>query len=181
MKINMIAAMCNNRGIGISNKIPWNIKSDMKYFFKQTTSCGKKRENNRYKNAVFLGTNTLLSLPKPLKYRDSFIITRKVNKVQEQDGYTFVNNVFDCINICEKLNYEQLWCIGGSQIYQHVLDEIVLDEIHLTKIYHHYDCDTFFPELPDFYKKYKERKQIEDDILLSYTVYKPDIRTEHIA
>ncbi len=64
--INMIVAMCSNRGIGLNNKIPWYIPEDFKFFKNNTT----KKKNS----GIVLGKNTWLSLPKkPLKYRENII------------------------------------------------------------------------------------------------------------
>ena len=35
--MNIIVALCNKRGIGLNNKIPWNLSSDLKYFKKVTS------------------------------------------------------------------------------------------------------------------------------------------------
>ena len=160
MKINLIAAMCKNRGIGFKNKLPWNIKTDLKYFYNQTTNiCDMTvRENGRYANAVFMGINTFMSIQKPLKYRDNFIITSKVvknNPIQLQH-YCFVNNINECIDICYKNNYHTSWCIGGSQIYNTAIKEVDFHEIHLTTIDKAFVCDTFFPEIPSKYHLYNK-------------------------
>ena len=39
VKYNLIVAMCRNNGIGFENKLPWNIKSDMKYFSEFQILC----------------------------------------------------------------------------------------------------------------------------------------------
>ena len=56
MKFNIIVAKCNNNGIGINNTLPWNIPGDLKRFSKLTTGSGN--------NAIIMGKNTWLSLPK---------------------------------------------------------------------------------------------------------------------
>lgn len=156
MKINLIAAMCKNRGIGFKNQLPWNIKSDLKYFYNQTTNiCDMSiRHNGCYANAVFMGMNTFMSIKKPLKYRDNFIITSKVKKNNpiQLKHYCFVNNIHECIDLCYKYKYHTSWCIGGSQLYKSALKEIDFNEIHLTTIEKEYVCDTFFPEIPSKYK-----------------------------
>ena len=64
MRLNIISAVSKNGGIGYKNKLPWKrINLDMK-FFSQIT-IGSKNDNN----AVIMGKNTWLSLPKSLPKR----------------------------------------------------------------------------------------------------------------
>ena len=53
--MNIVVAACKNRGIGLKNKLPWNLSKEMKYFKKLT--IGEKN------NAVIMGKNTWLSIP----------------------------------------------------------------------------------------------------------------------
>ena len=65
--MNIVVATCKNMGIGINNSLPWRILTDT-YFFKYLTIGNEK-------NAVIMGKNTYLSLPKPLKHRDNFVLS----------------------------------------------------------------------------------------------------------
>ena len=67
MKIKIIAAVCKNNGIGKNNSLPWNSKTDLKFFSKTT-----KGNNN---NAVLMGRKTWESLNKPLINRFNIIIS----------------------------------------------------------------------------------------------------------
>jgi dihydrofolate reductase len=90
MKLKLIVAMCKNNGIGYRNDIPWNVKKDMLYFSNKTSGeYGKYMRNiktqnidtNIKKNAVIMGKNTWLSLPKypePLKNRDNIILSTSI-------------------------------------------------------------------------------------------------------
>ena len=90
MKLKLIVAMCKNNGIGYCNDIPWNVKKDLLYFSNKTSGeYGKYMRNiktqnidtNIKKNAVIMGKNTWLSLPKypePLKNRDNIILSTSI-------------------------------------------------------------------------------------------------------
>ena len=68
--MNIIVAACKNRGIGLNNKLPWKLKKEMNIFTKLT----KGDETN----AVIMGKNTWLSLPKALPKRANFVISKSV-------------------------------------------------------------------------------------------------------
>jgi len=61
----MIAAMANNRVIGLDNKMPWHLPADLQHFKKVTT--GKP---------VIMGRKTFESIGRPLPGRRNIIITR---------------------------------------------------------------------------------------------------------
>lgn len=169
------------RGIGKNNTLPWNHKKDLKFFYNNTVSpTKKKRENNTYSNAVFMGTNTFKSLPNLLKYRDHVVISRKTQQkqtihshTQENNDVTYVKDIKQCIDLAKERNYQNLWCIGGSQIYEYALREVVFDEIKLTFINHPYDCDTYFPDLPDIYYQVHDKTILDNGMYISFLTYKP--------
>ena len=137
---NLIVALCKNRGIGIDGKLPWSIKEDMRYFTKQTKGNGN--------NAVIMGKNTWLSLPnKYLPGRDNFIITSGI--IMDEllaDGHiikTFKN--LDEVNaFCARVNYDNIWVIGGAMLYKECLERNFINKCYITSIDYEYKCDTFF-------------------------------------
>jgi dihydrofolate reductase len=140
MKLKLIVAICNNMGIGYNNTIPWHIKKDLIHFSNKTTGiygkCIKdkyKHENkndNRHehtvmekykynsikKNAIVMGKNTWMSLPKypaPLPYRDNIIISKTIHTSQIKGEYTLLNmDIVDLLSTIKTyydlLYYQQL-------------------------------------------------------------------------
>jgi len=146
----MIVAMDEQNGIGLNNKLPWYFKEDMKYFSKITKGNGN--------NAIVMGKNTWLSLPKkPLPKRHNIILSKTQN--YNGDGYETLRE-FSC-----NYNYDELWIIGGSQIYNLFMNNEMVDEIHITKIKGNYHCDTFFPMLPSNYKL-GEKIELSENIIV---------------
>lgn len=147
MRINVIVALCKSRGIGLSGSLPWRIKEDMKLFVKTTTGNGN--------NAVVMGRKTWDSLNnKALKNRLNFIISRNESEVTRLNNLN-CDNVFAFTSIdamlkhCSSINIDELWVIGGSQIYNEFITNYsyLLNLCMITYIEREYDCDTFFPEL----------------------------------
>lgn len=105
-KLKLIVAMCNNRGIGNNNKIPWKIKKDLIYFSACTSGeygkCMKMDKITGHcikKNAIIMGKNTWNSLPKfpePLPYRDNIILTTTIPENESTKSYEYFCNNDKC-------------------------------------------------------------------------------------
>jgi len=134
MSVIIIAAIAENRGIGLDNDLPWSLPDDMK-FFKSTTS-GK---------SVIMGRKNFESIPnkfRPLPNRENIIVTRKDD--YHAEGCTVVNSIEEGI---EKANREgDIFIIGGGQIYADALEKNLVDEMLLTEVQAEIKADVFFPE-----------------------------------
>jgi len=147
--INVAVAITGNGGIGLKGGLPWpHLKGDMALFSKRTTGSGN--------NAVLMGKNTWLSIPenrRPLKNRTNIIISQNTNSVSDS-SHTF-SSICDAIAFCEAANYDELWIIGGSRIYNEFLN-VHFDKVHRVYITYvcpnsdreNYECDTFI-NIPD--------------------------------
>ncbi|KAG5888002.1 hypothetical protein JTB14_016626 [Gonioctena quinquepunctata] len=179
IKLNLIAAACENMGIGKNNNLPWRLKTEMEYFTRLTT----KTEDSEKKNIVIMGRRTWDSIPKkfkPLGKRINFVLSRsELDLKNYEDVYSF-KSLEECIERLEddefRKLYEHVWVIGGSHIYKEAMESNNFYRLYLTKILKHFDCDTFFPELPPNLVKTSdpdvpEGKQIENDIEFVYNVY----------
>ncbi len=165
MKLNMIVAYCENRGIGINNQLPWHFKSDLKKF--KMLTIGNKN------NAIIMGSNTWKSIGKSLPDRDNLILSKSLPKDVEQKNVY----IFDTLESLEKFykskNYDDIWIIGGSQIYKIFMDKNV-DNIYITYINKIYNCDIFFPEI-DNNKYILSSKSLHTDLFINTNVNKNDI------
>jgi dihydrofolate reductase len=168
--------MCRNNGIGLNGQLPWQISQDLQYFAKVTKGDGL--------NAVIMGHKTWQSLPIPknkprgLVDRDNFVLastatfdmlihhnhlTKTFQSVAELEAYLTKNDV-----------YEEVWVIGGTNIYKQFLDAGKIQKCYITYIDAEFDCDTFFPDLDMFQWQEIERTDSYDttyDCKLSYVVY----------
>jgi dihydrofolate reductase len=124
-KVKLIVAMCQNRGIGNNNSIPWKIKKDLMYFSVCTSGdYGKHIKSNKIcssyvkKNAIIMGKNTWNSLPKfpePLPYRDNLILSKtnhgyKNNKSCEYFSSIDKSSNFDLIMHFSSISHAMDFC-----------------------------------------------------------------------
>lgn len=155
--LKMIICVDNNYGIGLNNSLPWNIKEELEHF-KETT----------LNSIVVMGKNTFLSIGKLLPNRKNIIFSRN------RDFY--VENAMICSKVEEIIELSKtndVWIIGGKQIYELFIDYV--DEVVLSKLKNTYECDTFFnPKLLKFFKTYKVIKNNEFNIYY-YKSYKNKI------
>jgi dihydrofolate reductase len=59
----------------------------------------------------------------------------------------FFNSVENVKAYCAN-KFEELWVIGGAEIYKLFINDPIVDAIYLTKIPGDHECDTFFPDIP---------------------------------
>ena len=134
--MNLIAAVDRNWAIGKNNQLLVRIPMDQK-FFRETTT-GK---------VVVMGRKTLESFPNglPLKNRTNIVLTR--NKNYKVPDAIIVHSMDELHEELAKYNSEDIYIIGGEQIYKALVDEC--DVAHITKIDYAYDADAYFPNLDE--------------------------------
>lgn len=162
MSFNIIVAVDEKNGIGKNGKIPWRCKSDMSFFREQTM---KVKDKNK-KNIVIMGRKTYESLPKKkLPDRINIILSRTL-KQEDYDEIIILKSLDECLNYYEtnKKNIENIWLIGGSEIYRMGLNHPKCRKIYISRIFGNYNCDTNFPLIRnDDNYKYIETIDISDD------------------
>ena len=165
----MIVAVDKNFGIGINNKLPWDFSKDMIYFKDKT--IGNK------KNAIIMGRKTYDSIGKALPNRSNYVLSKSLN-AKQLNNVTLLN---DPEKVLDLFQYDEIWIIGGSSIYDYFLSNHSdkIDKIFLTKIHQNYNCDAFFPKIPNtFYKSVNkialdhDKKNNNAKELLTFQVYK---------
>lgn len=182
--LKMIAASSINKALGYRNKLPWNLKGDMNVFRKKTVGNGN--------NAVVMGMNTWRSLPTfHLPQRDNYVLSRNhVGRDLERMRYpkSLINHPYDHVEICEdkhkmlelleNRNYDDVWIIGGAQIYEDFICMDQLKEIHMTTVFDYVRGDAFFPKIPSNFRRVEDKSipKIERENSLSY-VYETYVKT----
>jgi len=126
-------------GIGKAAGLPWKLPGDMAYF-KRITS-GDKR------NAVVMGRKTWESIPvkfRPLKDRLNIVISRNEG-LGLPDGVLLASDLDAALEAADRANMENVFVIGGGEIYRIALQHPACKLLYLTDIHADFDCDTFLP------------------------------------
>lgn len=126
MTFDIIVAIDENNLIGMNNLLPWKSPIDLK-FFKNKTS---ETELPNQQNIVIIGRKTFDSIKKPLPNRINCVISK-----QNIDGVQVYNNIDSIIDTYKKdNNINNIFVIGGSQIYDIALKSPYLRYLYVTHI-----------------------------------------------
>ena len=166
MKYKLIAAVSKNNGIGKQGGLPWRIKEDLAFFSKMTRGNGK--------NAVIMGRKTWNSLEgKHLQGIDNYILSSSIDCEKEASGNVIqsFSNIDDMESHIDVRKYDDVWVIGGSEIYKQYIQSYKVDTCYLTCIDELFDCDTFFPSLSR-----SQWKLVENHELTTQADFKVEIK-----
>lgn len=142
-RISIIAAISTNRVIGRDNKLPWDIPDDLKRFRAITSG-----------HPIIMGRKTFESIGKPLPNRTNIVITK--DSGMHPRGVIVKHNIEEAIKEAKKIEKEEIFIIGGGQIYQQSIK--LADRLYLTVVEGEFPGDAFFPEYSQFTKIIKEEK-----------------------
>lgn len=153
--LNLIVAHDLNDGIGVKNKMPWDIPQEMDLFRRMTDG-----------QIIIMGKNTWKSLQSgPLPNRINIVISTTMKS--EIPGLYVFSDMDDCIRFVKKLSKE-IFVIGGAQLYTYCLDRGLVSSIVRTIVREKYDCDTYFPShLLELFQS-KEKKEPDSYIFRGF-------------
>lgn len=130
--VSIIVAVAENGVIGDKNALLWHISEDLKHF--KTITSG---------HPIVMGRKTFESLGRPLPNRQNVVISRQEGL--EIAGCTVVHSLEEAYALFPA--EEEIFVIGGAQIYAQALDSARPGErLYLTRVHHAYEGDTRFPE-----------------------------------
>jgi len=146
-KVSAIAALGKDNAIGKDNRLLWRIPHDLARFNRLTVP-----------HPIIMGRKTYESIGKPLPGRTNIVVTR--NKNFSADGCIVVHSVDKAIERAEEVDAEEIFIIGGGEIYKQALPRT--DKLYLTLIDGVKDGDAFFPEYKDFTKEtFREEREYD--------------------
>ena len=131
--ISIIVAIDRNNAIGLNNQLLCHLPDDLKYFKKVTSG-----------HTVVMGLRTYESLPvKPLPNRKNIVISDTV--IPLPAGCILTQSIEEACRQCNTA--EECFVIGGAQIYRQMFP--FAQKLYITRIYHSFDADVWFPEIKD--------------------------------
>ena len=132
-----IAAMSENRVIGLGNKIPWHLPEDFKWFKKMTTG-----------NVIVMGRKTFESIGKPLPNRETVVLSRSAFQ------FPGVRTIADLRELDPAREERDIFICGGAQVYGQAL--AYCSELYLTVVKRAADGDAFFPRFEERFEPVME-------------------------
>ncbi len=140
--ISIIAAMAENRVIGVNNRLPWRLPADLKHFRKVTTG-----------HHVIMGRKNYESIGKPLPDRKNIVVTHRPDYVAP--GCLVVHSLDDALQAAQ--SDPEAFIIGGAEIYRQSF--ALTQRLYLTLIHTVIPGDTYFPpfDARDWHEVARER------------------------
>ncbi|CEF62087.1 Dihydrofolate reductase [Strongyloides ratti] len=172
-RLQLIWAEDFKKGIGKNNTLPWDIPNEMAHFQKTTTTVN---DNNK-RNAVIMGRKCWESIPekyRPLRKRLNIVLSRTMEPKDEKN--LIITDNFDALinrlSTDEKLHVdlENVFVIGGSDIYNLALSSKYLSKLIVTVIENDFGCDVFAPSID--YSKFKlcDKREFFEGEPYKYTI-----------
>ncbi|SEB41713.1 dihydrofolate reductase [Pseudomonas saponiphila] len=138
LPLSLIAALAQNRVIGVDNSMPWHLPGDFKFF--KATTLGKP---------IIMGRKTWDSLGRPLPGRLNIVVSRQTGLVLE--GAEVYPSLQAAVERAEEWALEQgaseLMLIGGAQLYAQGLEQA--DRLYLTRVALNPAGDAWFPQFDE--------------------------------
>ena len=134
--VTIIAAVAENRAIGLNGKLLYWLPADLKRFKALTTG-----------HTIIMGRKTFESLPKgALPNRRNVVLTRSKQTFEGAETFPSLSDALASCNLPLKGagGSEDVYIIGGASVYAEALplaDRLCLTEVHDTPA----EADAFFP------------------------------------
>tara|TARA_X000000368_G_scaffold409396_1_gene391266 strand:- start:309 stop:812 length:504 start_codon:yes stop_codon:yes gene_type:complete len=158
-EITMIAAVAEDNGLGLDNKLVWHIPRDLKHF-----------KDSTHGHCIIMGRKTFESLPKALPHRKNIVLSRRKN-IAYKDAFV-VNSVEKAIE--QTKPDPKPYIVGGGEIYELFMKYSSC--IELTRIHHKFKSDTFFPKINlnkwEVVKRQDVKKSEAENYNYSFLTYK---------
>ena len=163
-RIGLIWAQARGSVIGKDGVMPRHLPEDLAHFKRTTLS-----------HPVIMGRRTWDSIPprfRPLPGRTNIVITRQ--KDWQDNGAQRLPSLRESLQQCQ--NSEQVWVIGGAQIYAQALP--LADELVVTEIDAEVDGDAFAPAIgPEWHEVAREEIAAANGQPLAFVTWRRSGRT----
>lgn len=149
MTVSIIVAVAENGAIGKNNDLLWHLPNDLKFF--KTVTLG---------HPVIMGRKSYLSIPekyRPLPGRPNLVVSR--DKGFKEEGIRVHQSIESAIESAKELDKQEIFIIGGGQIYKHAISHDLCDRVYFTSVKASFEGDVFFPELD--LNKWRETSRVK--------------------
>lgn len=153
MQVQIIVCTNKRNCIGKNNNLLCFLPSDLKYFKKLTSN-----------NVVIMGRKTFESLPNgALPNRINIVITRDV--LFTAPNIIVMHSIEDALDWCSvNENNKNIFIIGGGSLYQHCLQNNLVDIINMTYANNELEGDVYFPQIrEDEWEKEEIKREFFDE------------------
>lgn len=145
MILSLIVAASENNVIGTGGDLPWHLPAELRYY--RATTLGKPN---------IMGRKTHEAIGRPLPKRHNIVISR--DPTYKAEGCDTVTTIEDAIERAKKDNIEEIFVIGGGEIYKIALP--LADRLYLTRVHTVIEGgEAFFPEVA--WDQWKEVQRTE--------------------
>lgn len=133
MKVTIVVAMGANRVIGADDGMPWHLPEDLANFKAIT-----------FGHPMVMGRKTFDSIGRALPGRTTIVVTRQTSWVA--DGVVVAGDLDGALAQAAQLD-DEVFIVGGGQIYAEALHRRLVDKMVITQIRTSPAGDTYFPEV----------------------------------
>lgn len=131
--VTLVVAMGANRVIGRDGDMPWHFPEDLAHFKRLTMG-----------HPMVMGRATFESIGRPLRGRTTIVVTR--DTAWSAEGVETAASIDAALARAVELD-DEVFVVGGGQIYAQVLERDLVDLMSVTRIAQSPDGDTFFPSI----------------------------------
>lgn len=163
----MIAAMAENRAIGLKDKIPWRIREDLIHFKEKTKG-----------HAMIMGRKTFDSLlgyyersGNPIPKRTNIILTRNKDYAKKVASKHLIeifiaDSIEAAISLAKQHEKTEIFIAGGARTFAQGIR--YADKLYLTIVRGAFAGDAFFPEYSDFKKVVNKKESRNEKYLYTF-------------
>lgn len=168
MRVSIIAAVAENMVIGRDNDLIWDLPEDMAFFTRMTKG-----------HVVIMGRRNYDSIPlkyRPLPGRTNVVVTHKAHF--EAPGCVVVSSIEEGIAYAKGRGLDEVFVIGGGQIYKTALERKLVNRMYITWIKKEYAGDTYFPSFEEqsWEKTSISRHEIDARHEAPFDIYQYDLK-----
>ena len=144
--------MSLNRVIGDSNRIPWHLPDDFKWFKRMTTG-----------QVVVMGRKTFESIGKPLPNRQTIVLTSSAEPIT---GAQVAASLDEVAKLMPTTDPREVFICGGATVYNQALP--ICSDLYLTLVNRTVEGDAFFPAFEDKFELVETISENPDFKILHY-------------